>query len=1020
MKKLLFFFFGLTMTINASAQNSLFLPDAVNWVNLGDLDVPGNQLTVEALIQYTGPSVNILSKHTDPSNVNYLLRIGSFEITTTQGFAAFSGVAAAGVQLEVGRTYHVAATYNGSFLRYYVNGCLTGEMEWSGNMIQNNIDAAIGQQSTNETEQFRGYIDELRIWNVARTQEQIANNMLDLPDPTNQTGLMAYYKFESNFVNVQGNATWNGTAVGNPEFETIPYPYPTELGVTASSSPVVCNDTETGAIDIAGNGGYLPYEYSVDGTTFSGSPAFENLAPGEYTVFARSNENCVASTTVIVENNDELDAQLTSNAISCNGADDGSATINPIGGNGGPFNHAWWNGEDEELSVSDLSPGSYSVSVSDSCKLSGNELVVNGHFENGNEDFSTDYNYCDNCLANQNNLPGGDYIVGYDASVHHNAFVGTGNGGSGNFLIVNGAEQANTNVWCQEVDVQPDTYYVFSSWVSSIFADSPAELQFSVNGEALGPIFTAPSTTGTWERFFGTWYSGTNTTATICIVNQNTEPAGNDFGIDDISFKICVSCEIEETFSISEPDELTLEAELTNPQCNEADGAIELTAGGGTPTYSYSIDDGDSFQLSPIFSDLAPGEYTLIVKDNNDCEKEITVNLENEGDPTVSAGDPVFVCSGESVTLTGDGAVSYTWSDGVEDGVPFVPTQTNEYTVTGTDEFGCTSSDEVLVTVFDLPSISAGSDVSVCEGQDVILAATGGETYTWDVSAPNNSTVLPSETTTFTVVGVDENGCEASDSFTATVNPLPNVSGGVNQTVCDGEEVILTGSGGTSYVWDNGVINGQPFTQPVGTTTYTVIGTDANGCQNTATVDVTVIESPDANFSVTPDFGTVPLEVTIDNSSGSTGSFSWDFDDGTTSNENNFPFNHTYNDTGVYVIQVFLESNGCIGFHEEVVIVVLEDISFEVPNVFTPNNDGVNDSFKLKNLKGVEQISSFDIVIVNRWGNNIVQYNTPLFEWNGTSSGQRLQDGVYFYKIEYTNQIGETSIKNGFVHLVRQ
>nr|MBA3971874.1 hypothetical protein [Bacteroidota bacterium] len=71
------------------AQSSLYMPGAVNWVSVGDLDVPGDQLTVEALIYYTGASVNIVSKHTNPGDVNYLLRIGSFEIATTSGFAAF-------------------------------------------------------------------------------------------------------------------------------------------------------------------------------------------------------------------------------------------------------------------------------------------------------------------------------------------------------------------------------------------------------------------------------------------------------------------------------------------------------------------------------------------------------------------------------------------------------------------------------------------------------------------------------------------------------------------------------------------------------------------------------------------------------------------------------------------------------------------------------------------------------------------------------------------------------------------
>lgn len=140
MKKILTYFFLFLLFPNLGfAQGSLYLPGPTNWVSVGDLDVPGDQLTVEALIHYTGAFGNIVSKHTDPSNVNYLLRIGSFEITTTNSFANFSGVAAAGVNLVPNRTYHLAATYDGQFLRYYVNGCLTGQMTWTGNMVQNNF-----------------------------------------------------------------------------------------------------------------------------------------------------------------------------------------------------------------------------------------------------------------------------------------------------------------------------------------------------------------------------------------------------------------------------------------------------------------------------------------------------------------------------------------------------------------------------------------------------------------------------------------------------------------------------------------------------------------------------------------------------------------------------------------------------------------------------------------------------------------------------------------------------------------
>jgi len=954
MKKIRFYIIAtycfLMVAITVQSQTSLFLPDQINYVRAGDLDVSGDQLTVEALIHYTGASVNVVSKHTDPSNVNYLLRIGSFEITTTNGFANFGGIAASGVTLDPGVTYHIAATYNGQFLRYYVNGCLTGELAWSGDMITNNIITAIGQQSSNETEQYRGYIDEVRIWNVARSQAQIANNMLDLPNPTTQTGLLLYYKFENNYTNLQGNPAWNGTPIGAPQFQQIPYPYPAEIGVTATSSPAICADTETGAIDVAGNGGYLPYEYSLDGINFQPNSNFTNVDPGNYTVYARSNVNCFSTFDITVENPEEKIVDFSSTDVICNSDDNGTAEFTVTGGNGAPYTHEWSTGNSSDLAIEDLNPGNYNLTVNDSCKLSGNELVTNGHFENGNESFTTDYTYCSNCFSGIVDLPGSNYVVENDASFHHNAFIGEGNGGSGNFMIINGSDVPNTSVWCQDIPVQPNTWYVFSTWVSSLNPGSPAELQFSVNGDPLGPVFNAPNATNVWDQFFGTWFSGAATSATICVVNQNTDPGGNDFGIDDISFKECVSCETSIDFEIEEPLVLDLSIDETNPQCGLTDGVISITASGGIEPYQFSIDNGTTFQPSGLFENLPEGEYDIVLRDENDCEVTTTIELQNEGGITLDAGEDQEICAGEEVTLTATGDPDLSWSNNVENGVPFGPSQTTTYTVSAEDEFGCTSTDDVVVIV----------------------------------------------------------------------NPLPIISGGADQDLCEGENVVLSGSGGVNYVWDNGVEDGVPFTQPPGTVVYNVVGTDQNGCVNSATVSVVVSVQPDAEFEILPSSGQAPLEVDITGEQYNEGTYAWNLGDGTTS-PSMPPLIHTYVDTGSYVVTLVIDINGCTSSHSETVLVEADPVEFDVPNVFTPNNDNVNDVFQLFNISGHEQLTSFEIVIVNRWGNLINSFDDIFFVWDGTTSnGQESTEGVYFYKI-----IGETTqreeiVKNGFVHLVRE
>src|SRR5690606_3818291 len=154
---------------------------------------------------------NLVSKHTGPPDVNYLLRPTTFEITT--GGSGFNQMLNP-FPVQNNTWYHIAGTYNGSHIRYYLNGCLVVEQAWNGGMVQNNLNTAIGNRSDCQCEQFLGMIDEARIWNIARTQAEIEANMTDLPNPTLQTGLLSYHKFEGNLLNAQGNVARNGIAVG--------------------------------------------------------------------------------------------------------------------------------------------------------------------------------------------------------------------------------------------------------------------------------------------------------------------------------------------------------------------------------------------------------------------------------------------------------------------------------------------------------------------------------------------------------------------------------------------------------------------------------------------------------------------------------------------------------------------------------------------------------------------------------------------------------------------------------------
>ena len=199
-------------------------------------------------------------------------------------------------------------------------------------------------------------------------------------------------------------------------------------------------------------------------------------------------------------------------------------------------------GGGETLTVAPVqSSATYYISGFNEGVVEDMNVVINGDFEQGNTSFTSAYRYSTSLG------PEGTYYVDANAHDHHGGFTGAHDhtNGSGLYMMVNGAGTPNTVIWQQTVTVQPNTSYAFSVWVNTLSPYSEqylSRLQFSINGEQIGEVFRSPLTLNTWSQFYQVWYSGTNSQATITILNQNTALAGNDFGIDDISFVPLVAC----------------------------------------------------------------------------------------------------------------------------------------------------------------------------------------------------------------------------------------------------------------------------------------------------------------------------------------------------------------------------------------------------------------------------------------------------------------------------------------------
>lgn len=268
-----------------------------------------------------------------------------------------------------------------------------------------------------------------------------------------------------------------------------------------------------------------------------------------------------------------------------------------------------------------------------------------------------------------------------------------------------------------------------------------------------------------------------------------------------------------------------------------------VLTGGGASTYMWSggAMNGVGFPASTTTT------YTVTGTDVNGCMNTATTMVTVNPAPTVTASSSASaVCQGDNVTLTGGGtAVSYAWSGGAMDATPFAPAATATYTVTGTDGIGCTNTATVMVTVNALPSVTAmAMPMAVCPGASTTLMGMGASTYMWSGGVMDMMPFVPMASTTYTVTGTDGNGCMNTATQMVTVYTPPTVTANTTASaVCIGDMVTLTGGGATMYSWDNGVTDGMPFS-PMMDTTYVVVGTDGNGCMDTASVMITVNPLP--------------------------------------------------------------------------------------------------------------------------------------------------------------------------------
>ena len=505
------------------------------------------------------------------------------------------------------------------------------------------------------------------------------------------------------------------------------------------------------------------------------------------------------------------------------------------------------------------------------------------------------------------------------------------------------------------------------------------------------------------------------------------------------SWQVIVSssstCDTIVTVTITEPGELLpIAVQTSEVSCTGGnDGVASVTQTGGTAPFDYQWND-PTLSTNNQVGSLAIGTYNVIVSDDNGCTATASVEITEPAPINIAVDIQDASCFGTAsaqiiANVTGGtGSYSYAWTPGNLTGQTVTGILAGTYSVTVTDANGCAETfNNILVgqptlvqaTVSQLSTISCfgANDGSIALN---VVGGTPGYTFQWnDPTIQTTATASNLSPGNYGVVVLDANNCPATLSGLLISEPDVLAASVTQETpiTCEGgadgvAQVSVTGGSlPYSYLWSDQA--GQQSSTAIGLAqgTYTVAITDNNGCVTSAsaTIDAPIVPFT-AGFSISPETGLQPLELTITNTSVGGTSYEWQFGDGTViTTEDLDDFTYMYADSGAFDI-LLIAFDGTTGCIDSVLIqnaVYIEPTSLiNIPNVITPNADGFNDMFPIDPTQNnffpfeIRNIKSFTGQVFNRWGQLVYEWTQPLGGWEGrTLSGVEVEPGTYYYVI---------------------
>ena len=596
------------------------------------------------------------------------------------------------------------------------------------------------------------------------------------------------------------------------EYGSVSLTSPTAINLSMSNNPASCG-IANGIASVTASGGSTPYTYlwSNGQTTIIAN----NLSAGMYTVTVTGANGCKAVGTTTVNTTVGFAAVFSKTNISCNGAGNGTATINATGGDT-PYSYSWSNGMTTQ-NISLLQAGTYGATVTDGtgCTITGSVQIsqppILGLNLNG-----TNVSSCG----------------GSNGAVTLNVFGGTS---PYTYLWSNGAQTQN-----------------ISSVPAGIYSVAVTDANGCTKNKSVQ--ITSPSTaTVTLSKTNSSCNGGNNGSAAVTVSGGNspysylwgngaTTPQINNLSAQSYSVTVVDSsgCAVSGSTTITQPAPILLSATASPSNCGIPTGNAFANCTGGTSPYSYQWSSGDS---SYTADSLVAGVYIVTGTDANGCQVFVSVQVSDVGAPNVTLVSSTNVsCNGENngainIAVTGTATpFTYEWSNGAAS-QDINNLMAGPYEVTVTNSNGCVAVESINILQPDPLEVLVNVNNATCGNSDGSATAvvSGGKTpysYLWN-SGTAISSISNRPSAIYTVTVTDGNGCkQTGNAAIGEVGGPTVILDSVSAANCAGTgSVFVSISDGVppyTYSWNDGTTNEDLIS--VSTGDYGLIVTDANGC----------------------------------------------------------------------------------------------------------------------------------------------------------------------------------------------